>query len=131
MFLCHKKDIQTNSWKVYPQLRDWAVVNNVVDDQSNIELISNICQHQGSYLSGGRGEGERSCPYHGWRYRLTGEPVSSGNTLCSNTKPLPKKSVSTFFDFVLSEHLDASLDELGKFINTGHLQLMETRIDIV
>ncbi len=127
MFLCHQKDIPENQWKVYPQLREWAVVNN----QCNIELISNICQHQGSYLSGGRGEGDRSCPYHGWRYRLSGEPISSGNTSCSNATPLPKKPVSKFFDFILSEPIDASIDELGKFVNTGHLQLMETRIDIV
>lgn len=128
MFLCHQKDIPLNQWRVYPQLREWAVVNN---ESTGIELISNVCQHQGSYLSGGRGEGDRICPYHGWRYRLSGEPVSSGNTQCANSKPLPKNVSHKFFDFILSEPIDANIDELGEFVNTGHLQLIETRIDIV
>lgn len=127
MFLCHKKDINDNSWKVYPQLREWAVTN--VNNQ--IELVSNVCQHQGSYLRGGMGTGDRICPYHGWKYSINGEPLGSGNTLCSNSASLPTKSVNEIFDFILSEPIDTDISELGKFINTGHLQLVETRIDIV
>lgn len=126
MFLCHLKDIQPNTWRVYPQLREWAVTHN-----DKIELISNICRHQGSYLTGGRGTGDRVCPYHGWRYETSGKPVSAGNTLCANTEPLPSKSVYNFFDFMLSEAVECNIDELGTFINTNHLQLVETRIDIV
>lgn len=126
MFLCHRTDIPVDQWKVYPQLREWAVTNS-----GQIELISNICRHQGSYLTGGRGAGDRTCPYHGWKYSLSGQPLGSGNTPCSNVDPLPKKIAHGLFDFVLSEPFDCDINELGNFINTGHLKLIETRIDIV
>ena len=126
MFLCHKNDVPLDHWKVYPQSREWAVVNT-----GEINLISNICQHQGSYLTGGRGTGDRICPYHGWKYSVTGQPIGSGNASCSNIHPLPKKTAHSFFDFVLDEPMDCDINELGNFINTGHLKLVETRIDIV
>jgi phenylpropionate dioxygenase-like ring-hydroxylating dioxygenase large terminal subunit len=127
MFLCHQNDIPEDHWRVYPQFRDWAVANR----DGTIGLIGNICQHQGSYLAGGKGQGDRICPYHGWQYNMKGHRINTGNAFCQETADLPTKTPHKFFDFITSEQLDVDINELGKFINTGHLRLVETRIDLV
>ena len=125
MFLSHISDLQPNSWRVYPQLNNWALTN--IND--NLELVSNVCLHQGSRLKGDIGTGNRSCPYHGWKYTIEGNPVNSGNTQgCRNSVPLAKQSTYTTSNFVFSAPV--SLPELD-FINTENLQLVENRIDTV
>jgi len=124
MFLSHVTDIKNNHWRVYPQLPDWALVNN--DHQ--LSLISNVCRHQGSRLRGDAGRGDRTCPYHGWRYNIKGDPLGSGNTQCPNSKNLENKPISITNNFVFTGAVN--LDELN-FIDTRNLFLVENRLDVV
>ena len=125
MFLSHVSDLQPNSWRVYPQLKNWALTNT----NNNLELVSNVCLHQGSRLKGNSGTGNRACPYHGWKYTIEGNPVNSGNTHgCKNSLPLAKCSTYTASNFVFNAPV--SLPELD-FVDTKHLLLVENRIDTV
>lgn len=125
MFLSHISDLQTNAWRVYPQHKDWALANI----NGTPTLVSNICQHQGSRLKDISGVGDRTCPYHGWKYTVDGKPVNSGNTVgCKNSKELKTKPVNVEHNFIFTDSVN--LDELG-FINTEHLVLAESRIDAV
>jgi phenylpropionate dioxygenase-like ring-hydroxylating dioxygenase large terminal subunit len=124
MFLSHVSDIKNNHWRVYPQLPNWALANN--DHQ--LSLVSNVCQHQGSRLRGDSGQGDRVCPYHGWRYNIKGDPLGSGNTQCRNSKNLESKPINITNNFVFTDAVN--LDELG-FIDTRNLFLVENRLDVV
>jgi phenylpropionate dioxygenase-like ring-hydroxylating dioxygenase large terminal subunit len=124
MFLGHITDIKNNNWRVYPQLKNWALTNA----EHRLSLVSNVCKHQGSRLQGKAGEGNRTCPYHGWRYSVAGEPISSGTTKCPNSVALDTREVAIENNFVFSDPV--KLPELN-FINTQNLNLVENRVDTV
>jgi phenylpropionate dioxygenase-like ring-hydroxylating dioxygenase large terminal subunit len=124
MFLSHVSDVKYNHWRVYPQLPNWALIN----DEHKLSLVSNVCRHQGSRLRGDHGRGDRMCPFHGWRYDLHGEPLGSGNTKCPNTLALDTKDAFVSNNFVFSEAVD--LTELN-FVDNRNLTLVENRIDTV
>lgn len=125
MFLAHNSDLNNNAWRVYPQLPNWTLTKQ---DQQHA-LVSNVCLHQGSRLRGEFGQGERTCPFHGWRYALDGKPMTSGNTAtCVNAGPLARQAAYVENNFVFDSPV--ALDELN-FINTANLVLVENRIDVV
>ena len=125
MFLSHTSDLQTNAWRVYPQHKDWALANI----NGTPTLVSNICKHQGSRLRGEFGQGDRTCPFHGWKYTIDGKPASSGNTkTCINAGHLSTQQVYVENNFIFSSPV--ALPELS-FINTEHLKLVENRTDTV
>ena len=125
MFLGHVNDLQDNEWRVYPQLNEWALSKS----DGKYFLISNICPHQGSFFKDTQGKNIRRCPYHGWSFRHTGEPIGSGTTehICKNTENLKTKEVYIWNGFIFSEPHD--LPE--SFINTDNLKLVEHRVDTV
>ncbi len=125
MFLSHVTDLKNNHWRVYPQLPNWTLTKQ----NNEHSLVSNVCLHQGSRLRGEFGQGERTCPFHGWKYTIDGQPASSGNTItCVNAGPLSKKPVCIEKNFVFDSPV--GLKELD-FINTTNLELVENRIDTV
>jgi len=91
MLLGHKNDLENNSWKVLPHLKDWSLNKN----KDLYTLYSNICPHQGSYFKGTQGQNTRLYPYHGWSFTSNGEPVGSGSTShwCKNEENLENKEV--------------------------------------
>jgi phenylpropionate dioxygenase-like ring-hydroxylating dioxygenase large terminal subunit len=125
MFLAHQSDLTNNAWRVYPQLPNWTLTKQGTDHA----LVSNVCLHQGSRLRGEFGQGDRTCPFHGWKYSIDGKPLASGNTItCVNAGPLNKKPVHVEKNFVFDSPVE--LSELG-FIDTANLKLVENRIDTV
>lgn len=124
MFLGHINDLKDTEWRVYNHLKEWTLHNT----NGTYSLSSNICPHQGSYLKDTAGKNTRFCPYHGWSFKVTGEPMGSGTTSCKNHEVLASKEVYIWNGFLFSEPHD--LPDL-EFINTEHLQLEETRVDIV
>ena len=123
MFLGHINDLKDGEWKVYPQLKGWALHNTA----GKYSLSSNICPHQGSYLNDTSGKNVRFCPYHGWSFKVTGEPMGSGTTACKNTEHLQIKEVFIWNGFIFSEEHDLP----STAISTKHLILAETRVDTV
>jgi phenylpropionate dioxygenase-like ring-hydroxylating dioxygenase large terminal subunit len=121
MFLGHKNDIHKNEWTVFPYLKDWALSN--LDE--TFCLVSNVCPHQGSYLSGDRGRNTRSCSYHGWSFKIDGSPLGSGTTssTCQNLKSLDKKEVFEWNGFLFSEEHD--LPSIS--VSTTNLELVGRR----
>lgn len=124
MFLAHVNDLANGQWQVYPQLKDWALFN----DNGSYRLSSNICPHQGSYFQGTQGRKVRLCPFHGWSFNCSGEPIGSGTTNCKNEKRLELRPVYEWNGFLFSEPVD--LPNLP-FINTEHLVLAHTETVIV
>ncbi len=125
MFLAHQSDLTNNAWRVYPQLPNWTLTKQGTDHA----LVSNVCLHQGSRLRGEFGQGDRTCPFHGWKYSIDGKPLASGNTItCVNAGPLNKKPVHVEKNFVFDSPVE--LSELD-FIDTANLKLVENRIDTV
>jgi phenylpropionate dioxygenase-like ring-hydroxylating dioxygenase large terminal subunit len=125
MFLSHVSDLKNNSWRVYPQLPNWTLTKQGAEHS----LVSNVCLHQGSRLRGEFGQGDRTCPFHGWKYSIDGQPLASGNTAaCVNAGPLSKQSVTVNNNFIFNDQV--VLPKID-FINTDHLELVENRIDVV
>jgi phenylpropionate dioxygenase-like ring-hydroxylating dioxygenase large terminal subunit len=125
MFLAYNSDLNDNAWRVYPQLPNWTLTRQGTEHA----LVSNVCLHQGSRLRGQFGQGDRTCPFHGWKYTIDGKPASSGNTAtCINAGPLNKKPAYVEKNFVFNSPVE--LHELN-FIDTANLKLVENRIDIV
>ena len=123
MFLGHINDLNNAEWKVLPHLKEWALYNN-----QQYSMSSNVCPHQGSLLKDCSGKNTRACPFHGWSFKITGEPLGSGTTSCANNEKLENKSVYIWNGFIFSEPHDLpSVD----FLDTTHLQLEEMRVDRV
>ena len=108
MLLGHKNDLENNSWKVLPHLKDWSL-NNV---DGKYKLYSNICPHQGSYFKGTEGKNTRLCPYHGWSFKNNGE----------------SKEVFEWNGYLFSEKHDLPTID---YIQSDHLVLEEMRVDRV
>jgi len=120
MFLGHINDLNVNEWLVHDYIKDWSLSNL----NGEYLLVSNICPHQGSYFLGEYGRNTRSCPYHGWSFKIDGTAIGSGTTReCKNTKSLTKRSVYEWNGFLFSEHVD--LPYVG--IDTRNLKLTERR----
>jgi len=126
MLLGHKNDLENNSWKVLPHLKDWSLNKN----KDLYTLYSNICPHQGSYFKGTQGQNTRLCPYHGWSFTSKGEPVGSGSTShwCKNEENLENKEVFEWNGYLFSEKHDLPTID---YIKSDHLVLEEMRVDNV
>ena len=126
MFLGHVNDLKDTEWRVFPQLNNWALCNS----NGKYFLSSNVCPHQGSILKDTSGKKARVCPYHGWSFKYTGEPLGSGTTehQCKNLETLETKEVYIWEGFIFSEEHDLPPAD---FINTDHLKLVEQRVDMV
>jgi len=126
MLLAHKNDLKNDEWKVLPHLKDWSL-NNV---NGEYRLYSNICPHQGSYFKGTEGKNTRLCPYHGWSFKTSGEPIGSGSTdhWCKNEETLESKEVFEWNGYLFSEGHDLPTID---YIQSDHLVLEEMRVDRV
>jgi phenylpropionate dioxygenase-like ring-hydroxylating dioxygenase large terminal subunit len=130
MFICHTNDFSKNKeWRVYPHAKNLSITCN----DNSIVAVSNICTHQGSYLSGTTGVGNRQCPYHGWAFSNSGVPIHSGNTIeCKNNKPLETQSLFHWNNFMFTSKFDTNgIEEKLNFIQTNKLKLVEFRVDTV
>ncbi len=58
------------------QMGDKPVLVTRTEDGS-VAAMLNVCRHRGAEIASGCGEASRlSCPYHGWTYRLDGQPAA-------------------------------------------------------
>ena len=124
MFVAHTSDIPNNKYNITIQLsKQWIVVNR----DNNFTLVSNICPHQKSLISLDNASG-RVCPYHGWSYDLTGNPIGSGLTSCKNKTPLKTKKLYKWNSLLFTNNVVC--EELAE-IDLSSMMLVEKRIDIV
>jgi phenylpropionate dioxygenase-like ring-hydroxylating dioxygenase large terminal subunit len=128
MFLAHKTDVKYNEYKVIEQIESKFVLSN----NGSINLISNICPHQGSLISSSNGTGKRTCPYHSWTFDISGNPLTSGRTshYCKNEKPLEKKPVYEINGLLLSKNIDLDLSDIV-IPDFSKMSLKEYRVDKV
>jgi len=124
MFIGHINDIRENEYIPLKQFNNRKVIAN----SNTLDLISNVCPHQKSLLSTEKGSGARVCPYHGWSFDIKGNPLGSGLTSCKNTNGLKIESVYRWNNLLFTSPI---LVPEADFINTKHMQLIETRVDHV
>jgi len=125
MFIAHTNDILSDSYNLLDFSRDRVLVSS-----DGYYLLSNICPHQGSYISNSSGKGSRICPYHGWSFDIQGNPLGSGTTkrYCKNNEKLEKTDLSVWKNLIFTEKINP---EPLEFLDFQDYQLVEKRIDSV
>lgn len=146
MFLGHKNEVGSSSWKVLPQTQS---TKTLLNDNGRYYLQDNVCPHQGSLIRSGAGTGlSPSCPYHGWSWNPAGEPKgsgtvghSSGSSKCNNTHSLKTHDVVEWngFLFNTSVLMPQTIDISGNYvlqeyrqdtIKSNYMPVMDLFLDI-
>lgn len=115
MFLSLVQDIPLNQAVPLEQYdREWCLVNN----DSELSLVSNICPHQNAMLTDVP-TSKFTCGYHGKQFSING--TGTNTSLC-----LPKKPVYITNALILDKPLPIPFP-----CNLAHMKLAEYRKDIV
>ena len=108
-------------------------------EDKKIRVLSNVCRHRGSLLTGGKGNGQRLvCPYHHWSYELDGKLAGAPRmekhlSFDQANCRLPEFACEQWHGFVfvnLSQDpppLAPRLKGLGQMIRNYHMEQMTTR----
>lgn len=126
MFIAHKNDIPLNGYIPIEQHSK----KNVVVNNGDFKLTSNVCPHQLSLISTRPGIGNRVCPYHNWTFDLNGDPVTSGRTAhyCKNSIPLNSQPLYEFNSMLFDKLITCK--ELD-WLDLSSMKLVEQRVDKV
>lgn len=124
MFLAHVNSVSPNTYSPLPQYQNKKVLVN----DGGFKIISNVCPHQQSLISSKSGRGNRVCPYHGWSFNLSGDPIASGRTdhYCKNNNPLDSNSVYEWNGLLFNRPVEFDID-----LSFTDMELVEQRIDKV
>jgi len=124
MFISHANSLKNNEYLILDQYhRERVLVND-----NGYSMVSNICPHQKSLISSELGKGNRSCPYHGWEFSISGSPINSGRTssYCINDKELKSFPVYEWSNLLFDSEI-----KFDKHFDFSNLILAEQRIDMV